>query len=350
MNIISGKHLQPFCKKASRRNREFIKHKKQYQANMHGRSNQMPTFNTFVANQSECINHEQEEKEKWCQYMRFTHPKHRSISNTIVRPINQYDLNPVQHPLHVLDVSKFGMNMQILRDNALTADIGYYFLHLSSFYLLATIDTLYTESLNINAAKYGNKGGHTKQKAKRKQPPKTSSSSSEQAPHTVFDTKAASHVQRLPNMHVFNNNNVDKDAEAGKTKVRCCILPADMIARMSGRRVFENGTILDKQAVVAAIFNDKDKRLCLEKHLCFFVNVSGGRQFPQTIDSKCQDYTLEDLKLYAMNTLFQTHPPNYFRFIIYNTASQVNKKKVVNVDDRYREDEFYTVCLCISLR
>ena len=127
MNLISGKHLVPLTKKASKRNREFVKHYKKYQAkNEHRRKNKMslPPLNAFIAQQSECIDPEKEDEGAWNQYVKFTKPKYRSMSNNITRPFNHIDQKVPDPTLAVFDASTLNVNLHFLRCNAITADIG----------------------------------------------------------------------------------------------------------------------------------------------------------------------------------------------------------------------------------
>lgn len=83
-----------------------------------------PSYNTFIASQSECVDVSQEDIHKWNQYRQYTHPKYRSVTNKICRPINQYYENPPDDLLNVVDASAWGIDFDIVRNNAITSDIG----------------------------------------------------------------------------------------------------------------------------------------------------------------------------------------------------------------------------------
>ena len=87
---------------------------------------QMPTFKTFIADQSECVNRTHEDPNNLADYDTFTRPKHRNPFWSAVRPVNQATMHHQNEGvLDILDVSEFGMNFNILRNNDITEDIGY---------------------------------------------------------------------------------------------------------------------------------------------------------------------------------------------------------------------------------
>ena len=228
--------------------------------------------------------------------------------------------------------------------------------------------SFYTESMSVDAEAHGDKGGHTKQRAKRKKPTKTRSNKkrSSSAKGNTNNQKSKSNagtndVGGLPNMNVFDNSSMPHPAQASapapasapvpagipkpkcmKSAVKCAVIPVDMVARMTGSLVFERGTISDQEELTLGLFQDKERRLNVERFLTFIAKVSAGREFPDIVDSACQDYVLEDLQLFAISTSFTRNPRNYYRFIVYNTPSK-NKKKLVNVDVKYPDGEFKTV-------
>ena len=122
MNFLSGKHLLPFTKKGSKRNRDFVKHLKKYQATMTSR--RMPPLNSFIAAQSECIDYDREDEDVVDQYIECTHTKHRKFSNPITRPFNLIDAD-VEDPIpSVFDASHLDMDWELLRNNPITDAIG----------------------------------------------------------------------------------------------------------------------------------------------------------------------------------------------------------------------------------
>ena len=202
--------------------------------------------------------------------------------------------------------------------------------------------------MQTHAAAYGNKGGHTRSRAKRIRPRKPKVNGNE-----TGQSRSNPNPSSLPSMNVFNNNDKNdlsakSDRDGGgdedgvnRATVRCIILPVGIITAMTGNKVFENGVERDKDDVIKSLFNNTDKRLSLERYLGFNAKVNGGRGFPGIVDESCIDHALEDLELFAMDTSFEDS--NISRYIVYNTLQDKKQKKIINVNTKETFSGKYTV-------